>query len=107
VNGRKLCGLFAQEGELRGTPPPRSLSVCPIMAEAAKITDSPRLHSNPPRTAIVHSGATERVEAQRPPWKQTTIMWQKLFSTNKNTNAFVCLSLRICRPSRLAEHNFI
>jgi hypothetical protein len=78
VGGRKLWGTFAQEWELRGTPPPRPLSVCPIMAEAAEITDLPRLHSNPSRTATVRSGATERAEAQRPQIYAISGLWMPI-----------------------------
>ena len=63
---------------MRGTPPPPPLSVCPIMAEAAEITDLPRLHSNPSRTATVRSGATERAEAQRPQIYAISGLWMPI-----------------------------
>jgi len=45
------------------------------MAEAAEITDLPRLHSNPSRTRTVLSGATERAEAQRPQTYAISGLW--------------------------------
>ena len=61
-----MADYSRRKGNCEGRLRPALLSVCPIVAEADEITDLPRLHSNPSRTATIRSGATERAEAQRP-----------------------------------------
>jgi len=55
------------------------------MAEAAEITDLPRLHSNPSRTRTVLSGATERAEAQRPQTYAISGLWTPI-GARKDSN---------------------